>query len=59
MKTAKTVCQEMGIVCRQMTTAAVSMQHCHRRNLWRFADRYQQLLNEYNRLLSEYDRLIN
>lgn len=59
MKTAKTVCQEMGIVCRQMTTTVVNMQHCHRRNLGRFADRYQQLLNEYNRLLTEYDRLIN
>ena len=59
MRTARTVCQEMGTVCRQMTATATSMRRCHRRNLGRFADRYQQLLDRYCRLLHEYDTLIN
>ena len=58
MRTAKTVCQEMQDVSRKMTAAAVSMRRCHRRNVDRFATRYQQLLQDYNRLLQEHARLI-
>ena len=59
MRTAQTVCLEMGAVSRQMTTTVNSMRRCHRRRLGHFADRYQQLLQDYNRLLHEYDALIN
>ena len=59
MRTVQTVCLEMEAVSRQMTTTAISMRRCHRRNLGRLADRYQQLLQDYNRLLHEYDALIN
>lgn len=59
MRTVQTVCLEMEAVSRQMTTTVNSMRRCHRRNLGRLADRYQQLLQDYNRLLHEYDALTN